>query len=461
MTQPRAYSQTTTFNDHSTVAPSDPHSGANLDTEFVELKQNLDDVNTNLALLQRDDGKLLNTAVHKDAFDQDALAFIGATGSGFTPRGTWVTATAYVSGDLVTNNAASYLTVAAHTSGSTFAGDSTYWTLIANSAIETTSASVDMRSGNGTNKVFTTTYTYTAVGDVQVFVNGALQATNLYTVTNTGGNNITFTAASSAPSTGTNNVIIWGATVVAEAAKAGALTYSATAQNHRTTADRFANLVTGSVTDAESGATAQGFSSKAYAQGGTGVTSVSGSAKQWALGGGASTTEATEVTTGLYSARRYASLAAADVVLTNADVVLTHADVVLTNADVVLAEADKVQTGLDRIAVAADLVATNQDTIDTAADLVATNQDTIDTAADLVATNQDTIDTTADVVLTNADVVLTNADVVLTHADEVLTRADTVLTAADVVSSASSATASAASALISEGVAVSMAIALG
>jgi hypothetical protein len=388
----------------------------------------------------------------------------------------------FASGDLVTNNAASYLTVSAHTSGSTFAGDSTYWTLIANSAIETTSASIDMRSGDGSNKVFTTTYTYAAVGDVQVFVNGALQATNLYTVTNTGGgNNITFTASTSAPSIGTNNVIIWGATVVAEAAKAGALTYSATANNHKTTADRFANLVTGSVTDAESGATAQGFSSKAYAVGGTGVTQTAllgaakewaigtgridhqttggysakehaegstvatGSSKQWALGGG-SHVEATEVTTGLYSARRYASLAAADLLLTNADVVATNADLVATNQDTIDTAADLVATNQDTIDTAADLVATNQDTIDTAADLVATNQDTIDTAADLVATNQDTIDTAADVVLTNADVVLTNADVVLTHADEVLTRADTVLTAADVVTTTASEVAARASA---------------
>ena len=145
--------------------------------------------------------------------------------------------------------------------------------------------------------------------------------------------------------------------------------------------------------------------------------------------------------------------AAADLVLTNADVVSTNADVVLTNADVV-------STNADAAATAADLVATNQDTIDTAADLVATNQDTIDTAADLVATNQDTIDTAADVVLTNADVLLTNADVVLTHADVVLTNADVVstgldkaatnadvlLTAADVISSAASAAAAAASA---------------
>jgi hypothetical protein len=145
--------------------------------------------------------------------------------------------------------------------------------------------------------------------------------------------------------------------------------------------------------------------------------------------------------------------AAADLVLTNADVVSTNADVVLTNADVVSTNADVVLTNADAAATAADLIATNQDTIDTAADLVATNQDTIDTAADLVATNQDTLDTAADLVLTNADVVLTHADVVLTAADaaataldKIATNADVVLTGADVISAAASASAAAASA---------------
>jgi len=155
--------------------------------------------------------------------------------------------------------------------------------------------------------------------------------------------------------------------------------------------------------------------------------------------GGGSFVEATEVTSGLYSARRYASLAAADLVL--------------TNADVVSAEADKVQTGLDRIAVAADLVATNQDTIDTAADVVLaeadkvqTGLDRVATAADKVATNADVVLTHADELLTRADTVLTAADVVLTHADVVLTNADVVSTNADVVTTSASEAAAKASA---------------
>jgi len=147
MSQPRAYTQTTNFNDHSTIAPNDPHSGANLDTEFAEIKQNTDDLNTNIALLQRDDGKLNNEAVHKDAFDQDSLALIGL--SGYNVRGTWAAATAYVSGDIVTNNDATYLTTTAHTSSSAFSTDSANWTLLANAAINVTGHSVDTLNGVG------------------------------------------------------------------------------------------------------------------------------------------------------------------------------------------------------------------------------------------------------------------------------------------------------------------------
>ena len=147
MAQPRVYTQSTNFTDHSTTNPSDPHSGANLDTEFVEVKQNLDDLNTNIALLQRDDGKLINEAVHKDAFDQDALTLIGL--KGFTVRGAWAAATAYASGDIITNNDSTYLTTTAHTSSSAFSTDTAKWTLLANAAINVTGHSVDTLNGLG------------------------------------------------------------------------------------------------------------------------------------------------------------------------------------------------------------------------------------------------------------------------------------------------------------------------
>ena len=147
MAQPRQYTQTNTFNDWTTTNPSDPHIGSKFDTEFTELKQNTDDLNTNLALLQRDDGKLKNEAVHKDSFDQDALALIGL--SGYTVRGAWAAAADYAVGDIVTNNDATYLNSTAHTSD-TFANDTANWTLLANAAINVTGHDVKTLNGLGT-----------------------------------------------------------------------------------------------------------------------------------------------------------------------------------------------------------------------------------------------------------------------------------------------------------------------
>ena len=292
MAQPRAYSITSNFNDYTTTNPSDQHPGSKFDTEFTEIKQNLDDLNANIALIQRDDGKLSNESVHKDSFDQDALTLIGL--KGYTLRGSWTATTEYAVGDLVTNNDATYVAKTAHTSSSTFT--STNWTLIANSAIETSGASVDTHSGNGSTTEFSTYYDYSTVTDVQVFVAGALVATNLYTV---GTNKITFTAA---PATGTNNVIIWGDSQVAQQAKGATLAYKNSALNHKTTAERWASLTTDSVTDAETSTDSSEYSAKAYAIGGTEVTATAGkgAAKEWA------TTTGGFVDTAEYSAKEYA-----------------------------------------------------------------------------------------------------------------------------------------------------------
>ena len=307
MAQPRTYTQTTNFNDFTVTNPSDPHPGSKIDTELTEIKQNTDDLNVNIALIQRDDGKLKNEVVHKDSFDQDALALIGASGSGFVPKGDWTTATAYVSGDIVTNNDATYLTVSvSHTSGSTFAGDKAlgYWQLIANSAIETSAASVDVHTSIASQVLFTTTYTYADPKDIQVFVNGLLTSHTLYTITNSGGTSkdITFTTA---PATGAT-VIIWGASVLVEAAKAGALTYRDSANNHKVTAERWSDKVDGTVVDAETSVDSSEYSSKAYAIGGAGISTTlgKGAAKEWAVGSGL-------VDTADYSAKEYAAGVAA------------------------------------------------------------------------------------------------------------------------------------------------------
>jgi hypothetical protein len=444
MSQPRVYSPSTTFTDHSTVAPKDPHSGAALDVEFAELKQNTDDLNTNIALLQRDDGKLLNTAVHKDAFDQDALAFIGATGSGFTPKGLWIAETDYVAGDIVTNNAATYLTItASHTSSSAFLNDQVaYWQLIANSAIETTSASVDTHNGTGSETLFTTTYTYSASKDVQVFVNGAIQIPTAYTVTNTGGNNITFTTA---PPSGTGNVIIWGATVVAEAAKAGALIYK----------DAAGVSATSSASSATTATTQAGV---ATTQASNATTTVATAATQ----AGISTTQAGISTTqaGIATTQAGTATTQAGTSTTQAATATTQAGTATTQAGIATTQAALATTnGAAQVALAT-----------TQAGLATTNgaaQVTLATAQVALATTQVGLATTQ---ATNAATSATNssnsAATSLTHSNSASSYASAAQTSANGAGAyagqaSNSATASAASAAISEGVAVSMAIALG
>ena len=116
---------------------------------------------------------------------------------------------------------------------------------------------------------------------------------------------------------------------------------------------------------------------------------------------------ATSATNSAAAALVSENAAAADLVLTNADVVSTAADLVATNQDTIDTAADRVQTGLDAAATAADLVQTNIDQLAVAADLVQTNQDTIDTAADVVAADASAV--AAALSETNAGVSETNA----------------------------------------------------
>ena len=345
MAQPRAYSITTNFNDYTTTNPSDPHPGSKFDTEFTEIKQNLDDLNSNIALLQRDDGKLKNEAVHKDGFDQDSLALIGL--SGYTVRGAWAAATAYAVGDIVTRNDSTYLNSTAHTSD-TFANDTANWTLLANAAINVTGHEVQYLNGRGeitlTNATWSSgsaTINYTtvsgtpAVGQLITEVtttsfpltakvqsvdlgNKVITADTVSTSASSGQKTIelgkafttSFTYSSStdyqvyvanqlvapsaysvsgntltfdtAPAIGTNNVIVWGGGVAVEAAKTHVTTYRDDALDHRDTAADYATRTLGVVRHFD-GATGNVSDTSPSDQSGV------YSAKEWAVGTQAST----------------------------------------------------------------------------------------------------------------------------------------------------------------------------
>lgn len=344
MAQPRDYTRQYNFDDYQTTAPNDPLPGSQVDAELNAVKLTLDDLNENIGLIQRDDGLLRNQAVHKDAFDAGALALINA--DSFNPRGDWATSTVYAVNDLVDFNGATYLATVAHTASSAFTTDlaADKWILLANAAIATTAAAVDKYEGDGNTTAFTLQYQYAADTSALVFVNGALRNPgDDYTIS---GNQITFVTAPSSPAVqGNENVIVWGASVVAQAAKEAAEAAEANASGFADEAEDWANLTTGDVDNSGE------YSSKAYAVGGTGVDAGAGSSKDWAT-----KTTGTVGNSGDYSAKHWATTGTVATVSSNiADVNTVAGQISPTNnvgtvagiaADVTAVAADATDIGV-------------------------------------------------------------------------------------------------------------------
>jgi hypothetical protein len=116
MTQPTAYSKTTNFaqDEASNVGGRSSVRTSNLDAEFSNIEDTLRETLRNLALIQRDDGKLRDRLVEIWNLSAAARAALGLV---IEPRGEWVTATTYAVNDLVTKNDASYLCNEEHQSG--------------------------------------------------------------------------------------------------------------------------------------------------------------------------------------------------------------------------------------------------------------------------------------------------------------------------------------------------------
>jgi len=129
MAQPTRYSPTYDFSDFQALNPATPLPADKVDEQFNALQVTTEGLCINIALIQRDDGKLANQVVTPESLSSDVLNLMG----GYTPKGDWLTATAYVAKDVVSNNG-TYLCVTAHTSG-TFATDlaAGKWVLIASS----------------------------------------------------------------------------------------------------------------------------------------------------------------------------------------------------------------------------------------------------------------------------------------------------------------------------------------
>lgn len=117
MAQPPAYTPQTDFStdESNNVGGRSTVRTAMLDAEMSALNVTLDALLANLALIQRDDGQLRDTTVRLFTLSADVLALLASYGA--TPRGAWLTATAYALKDLVSQSGNTYIAVTAHTSG--------------------------------------------------------------------------------------------------------------------------------------------------------------------------------------------------------------------------------------------------------------------------------------------------------------------------------------------------------
>jgi len=113
------YTRNFDFEDFQTDNPSTPLQASSVESELDEVKTVTDNIIDALDAIQNDDETLGNASVHPDAFNAASLALMGGS---WSPEGAWVTATAYVVGDVVSENGGSYVAAEAHTSG-TFATD--------------------------------------------------------------------------------------------------------------------------------------------------------------------------------------------------------------------------------------------------------------------------------------------------------------------------------------------------
>lgn len=120
MTQPTRFVPTVDFSDEETngVAGRSTLRTAMLDALMSALKTTTDGICDSIALIQRDDGEILDGMVKLHTLSSAVLLLLGS--SGFTIPATgvaWGTARAYVVKDLVTNGTGTYVCAVAHTSG--------------------------------------------------------------------------------------------------------------------------------------------------------------------------------------------------------------------------------------------------------------------------------------------------------------------------------------------------------
>lgn len=132
MARPTAFDRQTSFTQFSSNYPAKPQNGASLDSEFNAVKIALDETQSNLALIQDDDGKLARGSVGRAQFDSSITL-------GFESPTPWAADTTYTANlSTVWYEGKFYTATEDHTSTDTF--DATKWFEVADLSV---SAAID------------------------------------------------------------------------------------------------------------------------------------------------------------------------------------------------------------------------------------------------------------------------------------------------------------------------------
>jgi len=112
MAQPDPYTRLTRFTG-TEAGKATATLGVNLDKEFDEARLTIEQIRTNLGLIQRDDTALANKTVHPEALDDVVLAML--SGASLRLNGSWAVAKTLTIGDIVESSGALYVALVDHT----------------------------------------------------------------------------------------------------------------------------------------------------------------------------------------------------------------------------------------------------------------------------------------------------------------------------------------------------------
>ncbi len=145
MTFAQNYTPTTSFANEETSNASGRSTvkTVKVDTEFANISASINALNTNLKLLQRDDGKLKDLIVEPYALSEQTRSIMAANGK---PKGSWQNSMQYDTGDCVEYNSVAYMCSIAHTSTAIF--DYSLWIAISSNGVANSSAQQASASAN-------------------------------------------------------------------------------------------------------------------------------------------------------------------------------------------------------------------------------------------------------------------------------------------------------------------------